>query len=428
MKRRYQRQYQRRHSRWYEVLLLGFGFHLLVGLPIVVLLPSLERWGWEFWEYLPDVRSNTIIAICLAFIASTLTLRRIGGFPGTQLAAYILPTVSIAFLIAVALLFFTREGYTRQVLFGGYLVSLVWFYLGYFIGRRYRKMKLALVPYGDTRRLTGSRRMDLRLLSEPDLRGIRFDGIVADLRAKDLPPEWEKFLATCTLCHIPVYHIRQIHESVSGRVRIDSLSENEFGSLLPPLLYLRFKRCVDTICGVLLLPILTPVLIITAIVIKLDSPGPVFFMQPRMGYRARPFMMFKFRSMYHDMSGEDFTISEEDPRITRVGRFIRKYRIDELPQIFNVLRGEMSFIGPRPESASLSEWYEQDVPFFSYRHVVRPGITGWAQVEQGYAAEVKGMKRKLEYDFYYIKHVSLWLDVLIALKTVRILFTGFGAR
>lgn len=422
------REFQRRHSRWYEVLLLGVGFHLIVGLPLVVMLPSLERWGWEFWHYLPDVRSNTIIAICLAFTASTFTLRRLSTFPGTQLAAYILPTVSIAFLIAVALLFFSREGYTRQVLFGGYLVSLAWFYVGYFIGRRYRKLKFALVPYGDTKRLMGTRRLDLRMLTKPHLEGTRYDGVVADLRAEDLPPEWEKFLATCTLCHIPVYHIRQIHESLSGRVQIDSLSENEFGSLLPPLLYLRFKRLADTLGALVLLPILLPIMVLTAIIIKLDSPGPALFLQPRMGYRARPFLMYKFRSMYHDMSGEDFTISEDDPRITRVGKWIRKYRIDELPQIFNILRGQMSFIGPRPESVSLSEWYEQDVPFFSYRHVVRPGISGWAQVEQGYAAEVQGMQRKLEYDFYYIKHVSLWLDVLISLKTVRILFTGFGAR
>nr|WP_163503422.1 sugar transferase [Halomonas socia] len=422
------RKYERRHSRWYEVLLLGVGVHLLIGLPLVVTLPSLERWGWEFWDYLPDVRSNTIIAICLAFTISAFTLRRISKFPGTQLAAYILPTVSIAFLIAVALLFFTREGYTRQVLFGGYLVSLVWFYVGYFIGRRFRRLKLALVPFGNTRRLLGTRQVDLRLLEQPDLEGVRVDGIVADLRAADLAPEWERFLATCTLCHIPVYHIRQIHESLSGRVQIDSLSENEFGSLLPPLLYIRFKRLADTLGAIVLLPVLLPIMALAAVIIKLDSPGPVFFMQPRMGYRARPFLMFKFRSMYHDMSGEDFTISEDDPRITRVGKWIRKYRIDELPQIFNILKGQMSFIGPRPESASLSEWYEEDVPFFSYRHVVRPGITGWAQVEQGYAAEVDGMTKKLQYDFYYIKHISLWLDVLISLKTVRILFTGFGAR
>ncbi|WP_224750054.1 sugar transferase [Halomonas sp. ML-15] len=422
------RKYERRHSRWYEVLLLGLGLHVLVGLPLVVMLPSLERWGWEFWHYLPDVRTNTLIAISGAFMAAALTLRRMGRYPGAQLAANIMPTVSIAFLIAVALLFFTREGYTRQVLFGGYLVSLAWFYIGYFIGRRFRRLKLALVPFGNTRRLLGTKQVDLRLLDQPDLQGVRVDGIVADLRAEDLPPEWERFLATCTLCHIPVYHIRQISESISGRVQIDHLSENEFGSLLPPLFYVGVKRVADFIGALVLLPVLLPVMVVTAIVIKLDSRGPVFFMQPRMGYRARPFLMFKFRSMYHDMSGEDFTISEDDPRITRVGHVIRKYRIDELPQIFNILKSEMSFIGPRPESVSLSEWYEEDVPFFSYRHVVRPGITGWAQVEQGYAAEVQGMTRKLQYDFYYIKHISLWLDVLISLKTVRILFTGFGAR
>lgn len=422
------REFERRHSRWYEVLLLGLGLHLLVGMPLVIGLPSLERWGWGFWHFLPDVRTNTIYAIALAFVASALTLRRMAQFPGAQLAAYIMPTVSIAFLLAVAILFFTREGYTRQVLFGGYLTSLAWFFLGYFIGRRFRKLKLALVPFGNTQRLLGTRQVDLRMLDSTDLGGVRYDGVVADLRAKDLPPEWERFLARCTLCHIPVYHIRQISESLSGRVQIDHLSENEFGSLLPSLLYVGFKRVVDFIGAILLLPLLLPLMAVVAILIKLDSPGPAFFLQPRMGYRQRPFLMYKFRSMFHDMSGEDFTISEDDPRITPVGRFIRKYRIDELPQIFNILKGQMSFIGPRPESASLSEWYEEDVPFFSYRHVVRPGITGWAQVEQGYAAEIDGMSMKLQYDFYYIKHFSLWLDVLIGLKTVRILFTGFGAR
>ncbi|WP_104203714.1 exopolysaccharide biosynthesis polyprenyl glycosylphosphotransferase [Billgrantia saliphila] len=422
------REYQRRHSRWYEILLLGLSIHVLVGLPLVIMLPSLERWGWGFWHYLPDVRSNTLIAIGLAFMATALTLRRMSRFPGAQLAANIMPTVTFAFLIAVALLLFTREGYTRQVLFGGYLVSLVWFYLGYFISRRFRKPKLALVPFGEVRQLIGTRRADIRLLELPDLEKMRVDGVVADLRAQDLPAEWEMFLARCTLSHIPVYHVRQVAESLSGRVKIDHLSENEFGSLLPSLFYVGFKRVIDFVGALLLLPILLPVMLVIATAIKLDSKGPVFFLQPRMGYRARPFLMYKFRSMYHDMSGEDFTISEDDPRITRVGRVIRKYRLDELPQIFNILKSEMSFIGPRPESVALSEWYEVDVPFFSYRHVVRPGITGWAQVEQGYAAQVKGMVKKLQYDFYYIKHFSLWLDVLIILKTVRILFTGFGAR
>ncbi|MCO7246801.1 exopolysaccharide biosynthesis polyprenyl glycosylphosphotransferase [Halomonas sp. Mc5H-6] len=422
------REYQRRHSRWYEVLLLSLTFHLVVGMSLALLLPSLERWEWGFWQYMPDVRSNTLIAIGLAFTASALTLRRMSRFPGAQLGANIMPTVSIAFLLVVAVLFFTREGYTRQVMLSGYLVSLAWFYLGYFLGRRFRKLKFAVVPFGDASRLSGNANVDLRVLEAPEMKGLRVDGVVADLRAQDLPPEWEKFLATCTLCHIPVYHYRQISETISGRVQIDRLSENEFGSLLPPLFYVGFKRVMDFLAAVILLPFLLPVLLGVALLIKRDSPGPVFFMQPRVGYRGRSFNMFKFRSMYHDMSGEDFTISGNDPRITPLGRILRRYRLDELPQLFNVLRGEMSFIGPRPESESLSEWYEQDVPFFSYRHVVRPGITGWAQVEQGYAAEVEGMTRKLQYDFYYIKHCSLWLDVLIVLKTVRILCTGFGSR
>ncbi|PMR69381.1 exopolysaccharide biosynthesis polyprenyl glycosylphosphotransferase [Halomonas heilongjiangensis] len=421
-------EFERRHSRWYEKLLLGAGFHLVVGLPLVVLVPSLERWGWEFWHHLPDVRTNTILAIIGAFLASLFTLRNMNRFPGAQVGAYITPMVSFAFLIAVAALFFTREGYTRQVLFGGYLASMLWFHAGFFIGKRFRRLKIAIVPFGDARKLRGTRQLDLRVLTTPDLDQVRFDGVVADLYAKDLPAEWEKFLARCTLSRVPVYHIKQIRENVTGRVRIDRLSENEFGSLLPSSLYSGVKRIVDFIGALLLLPLLLPLMAVVAILIKRDSPGPVFFLQPRMGYRQRPFLMYKFRSMYHDMSGEDFTISEDDPRITRVGRWIRKYRIDELPQIFNILKGQMSFIGPRPESASLSEWYEEDVPFFSYRHVVRPGITGWAQVEQGYAAEVDGMSKKLQYDFYYIKHFSLWIDVLITLKTVRILFTGFGAR
>jgi lipopolysaccharide/colanic/teichoic acid biosynthesis glycosyltransferase len=132
--------------------------------------------------------------------------------------------------------------------------------------------------------------------------------------------------------------------------------------------------------------------------------------------------------MYIDQKGSGFTKENKDPRITKVGKYIRKFRIDELPQIFNIFLGQMSFIGPRPESYELSQWYEKDVPFFAYRHVVRPGISGWAQVEQGYAAEVDGMKIKLEYDFYYIKNFSFWLDLLITFKTIKTIITGFGSR
>ena len=151
-------------------------------------------------------------------------------------------------------------------------------------------------------------------------------------------------------------------------------------------------------------------------------------MQPRMGFNGRWFDVIKFRSMNVNQQGSHFTEVDEDHRITKVGQFIRRYRLDELPQFWNVLKGEMSLIGPRPESAELARWYDQEVPFFAYRHVVRPGISGWAQVMHGYAAGVDDMKDKLAYDFYYIKHFSLWLDLLIWYKTIRTVLTGFGAR
>ncbi|MYL24815.1 exopolysaccharide biosynthesis polyprenyl glycosylphosphotransferase [Halomonas alkaliantarctica] len=423
-----QPRYQRRHSRWYEVILLGLPFQLIAGVIWAVLLPSLERWGWGFWQFMPDYRSNTVIATALATLCSLLTLRHLIRFPSVRQSAYIWPTVTVVFLIIGAMFLFTREAYTRQVLFHSYLMTLLWCYAGYFMGRRYRRLKFAIVPFGKTHHLIPTRQADFRFLSQPDLTHVRVDGVVADLRAQEIPPQWEHFLADCTLNWIPVYHVRQIQESLSGRVEIDHLSENEFGSLLPSRLYTFAKRLIDTVAALLLLPLLTPLMLVIALLIRLDSPGPALFVQTRVGYRARAFRMVKFRTMYAKAQGSAFTQEGNDPRITRVGHWLRKYRLDELPQIINVLKGEMSFIGPRPESLTLSCRYTRTVPFFSYRHVVKPGITGWAQVEQGYAAERDAMLVKLQYDFYYIKHYSLWLDILIAFKTLRIIATGFGSR
>lgn len=419
---------ERRHSRWYERLLLGLPFQLLLGWSLTVFFPALYRWGWAFWNDLTSVQINSLAAVVLAFFLVTLVLRRMLRLTSMQTAAYILPTVSSAYLFVIALFFFTREDYARQVLFTSFLITNLWCFAGYFLGRRYRLPKLALVPFGEARKLKRRHNLDVRPLSSTDFEGVRYDGVVADLHSDDLPAEWEKFLARCALSHVPVYHVRQVWEGHTGRVKIQHLSENEFGSLLPPLLYLRFKRFVDTLVALMLLPFLLPLFFLLALLIRLDTPGNPIFIHERLGYRAKPFKMYKFRSMYLGCEGNDYANGCDDPRITPVGRWLRKYRLDELPQVINVLKGDMSFIGPRPESARLAESYEREVPFFSYRHVVRPGISGWAQVNQGYAAEVNGMNKKLQFDFYYIKNISLWLDILIVFKTIRTLVTGFGAR
>ncbi|MGT2516893.1 sugar transferase (plasmid) [Sphingomonas panni] len=176
-----------------------------------------------------------------------------------------------------------------------------------------------------------------------------------------------------------------------------------------------------------------PLLLVVALLIKLDSRGPILFRQERMGYRGRPFRIFKFRTMrvQVDIPEDSRTAAmtgDNDPRITKLGRFLRHSRIDELPQMLNIIAGDMSWIGPRPEAVPLSVWYEQEIPFYFYRHIVRPGITGWAQVNQGHVSDIESVSDKLGYDFYYIQNFSAWIDVLITLRTISTMLNGFGAR
>ena len=182
--------------------------------------------------------------------------------------------------------------------------------------------------------------------------------------------------------------------------------------------------------GVLLL--LLPVLVTIAVVIKATSRGPVFFVQPRVGYRGKPFRMWKFRTMVNRPATqaelEAAKTLDGDPRITAPGRFLRRSRLDELPQLWNVLRGQMSWIGPRPEALPLSRWYQSEIPFYRYRHIVRPGITGWAQVSQGHVLEIEDVMKKLSYDFFYISNFSRWIDLLIVVRTIKTMLTGFGSR
>jgi exopolysaccharide biosynthesis polyprenyl glycosylphosphotransferase len=264
--------------------------------------------------------------------------------------------------------------------------------------------------------------------------GWRDWAIVADLHYPH-SERGERLFAKAALAGIPVYHCRQIAEMQSGQVKIAHLSENDLGSLIPNVSYASAKRAIDVIGALLLIPICLPLFAVVGTLIRLDSPGGAFFVQERMGFRGQTFHMIKFRSMRprdpmtdQMAEREDAMTKSDDDRVTRIGRFLRKTRMDELPQVFNVLRGDMSFIGPRPEACSLSEWYEAELPFYSYRHIVRPGITGWAQVNQGHVTDVSDVLGKLRYDFYYIKNISLWLDVLIALKTLRVIATGLGAK
>lgn len=422
---------ERRHSRWYELLLLSSLTQAVLGVLVVAGMPALLRWGPAVWKYWAPVRFNTLCAVAAAFVLALLLLKRWQRFSGGMRLGAIGPTVTGAFLLGFAGLLFGRLPYTRSVLLMGYGLTLAWFYAAYFLGWRYRRLKVAVLPSSRCRSLQSTRNIQVRHLSTQSLEGSRFDAVVADLHSDELGPEWQRFLAECILAKLPVYDVRRVREAMTGRVQIDRLSENSVGALLPSPVYSLVKRLMDVVLVVLTAPLSVPIMLLVALAIRLDSPGPVLFVQNRVGQGDRDFRIYKFRSMRTGRKRRNKLpreTADQDRRITPVGHFIRRARLDELPQLWNVLKGDMSLIGPRPEMREFINKFYDNIPFYVYRHVVRPGITGWAQVSQGATNTLAEAEIKLQYDLYYIKHFSLWLDVLIAFKTVRVLLTGWGAR
>lgn len=398
-----------------------------------VVLPWLLRILVEPVQASLDSQYNAGVGTMAALLGGQIFLRSLTSFPGIRGANYVVPTFAISYGTVLAVFFFLRLDYSRIQFIASFVLCIVWYVFMLLYRQRSVKLDIGIVPGGETRGLQLIGGVDWILLDRPVRPEIRLDGIVADLRA-DLPVEWERFLAESALAGVPVYHHKQIAESLTGRVEIEHLSENNFGSLIPGLAYVTIKFVTDFVAAIVAAVVLAPVMAAAAIVIRLDSPGPILFRQRRMGYRGEPFTVLKFRTMTDRRGAEpsdgrnDAITRVGDDRITRVGRFLRRSRIDELPQIFNILRGEMSWIGPRPEAVVLSEWYERELPFYRYRHIVRPGITGWAQVNQGHVSEVDEVLWKLHFDFYYIKNFTPWLDLLIIFRTVNTILTGFGSK
>nr|WP_246623596.1 sugar transferase [Sphingomonas colocasiae] len=374
----------------------------------------------------------SMIATALAFLTGTYILKKLARYPGVRSSYYILPSFATTYAVALSAFFFVRFDYSRLHFLISFLLTIAWFYIVYFKTQREARLALGVVPYGNFERILTIPEVDWTILNERESPVDTLDGIVVDLRA-ELPDEWERYISDRAIDGMLVMHVKQIEESLTGRVDISHLSENNLGSLIPGLLYGKVKRIVDVVVSIALLPVLIPALGVVAMLIRMDSPGPVIFRQTRMGYRGRPFTMWKFRTMTDRTVApgdgrQDAITRDGDARVTRIGRFLRQYRVDELPQVVNILRGEMSWIGPRPEAMPLSKWYETELPFYRYRHIVRPGISGWAQVRQGHVAEVDEVLWKLQYDFYYIKNFSFWLDCLIVAGTLRTVWSGFGAR
>lgn len=378
------------------------------------------------------ITSSIVATLCTA--AAVLAVKKFGEFPGTIGARYIVPALAGSYSAAVAAILLARAPYSGALLTLTFLGSLVVRFVIGALELRREESPYYLVPGGSIDRIRSDLGFASITIDKPCIPSQPDAVIVADLH-HDHTPEWERAFAMAALHGVGVYHYKQVWEAQTGMVRIEKLSENSLGSLIPSNSYAKMKRLIDVLLTVSVLPFLLAPLLGVAVLIRLDSPGPVFFRQERIGYRGRPFDVLKFRTMRiltsavadNDPVHRAIT-RDDDDRITRVGRFLRQTRIDELPQILNILRGEMSWIGPRPEARPLSEWYEREIPFYSYRHIVRPGITGWAQVNQGHVAGISEVHDKLRYDFYYIKNFSMWLDLVVLFKTVIVVVRGIGAK
>ena len=376
---------------------------------------------------------TSLLAAAGANVVGLLNYRRLRLFPGSRRFSYLLPAFLTGYAVVMLVLLWQRPPYSVTILVVGAVAGIGLTWLLNAIHRRPNVRPMLLVPGEKTRRLT-------RELSSLHHRFCRHPGelteggrqsIVADLHSA-MDGEWERALAEAALAGSTIYHVKQVQESLTGRVRIDHMSENSFGTLQPAFLFFALKTTVDRVVAAILIVATLPLTLLAALAIRLDDGGPPIFRQTRIGFRGKPFTIYKLRTMRvstpTDDAREEAITRVNDSRITRLGGFLRGTRIDELPQLWNVLRGELSLIGPRPEAEALSHWYYEQLDFYAYRHIVRPGITGWAQVNQGHVADPQSVRRKLEYDFYYIKNFSLWLDLLILLKTVGVVLTRRGAK
>ncbi len=238
---------------------------------------------------------------------------------------------------------------------------------------------------------------------------------------------------TCKMSGVEVVDAPSFYESLTGKILIENINPSWFifnDGFRATSYRTIFKRPFDVVLALTGLIVCLPLFLILPILIALDSRGPIFYRQVRFGKDEKEFTLYKFRTMQNDAEKDTGAVwaQEDDPRITRAGRFLRKTRLDEIPQLFNVLRGDMSLVGPRPERPEFVESLKEQIPYYTERHFVKPGVTGWAQVKYPYGASVDDSMEKLRYDLYYIKRLSANLDFMIIVDTVRVVLFGRGGR
>ena len=296
--------------------------------------------------------------------------------------------------------------------------SLDYNYVGYISNNKSRATEYLIGSYEQMEEIIYQKKIDILV-------------IVKDIKSPGFK-KYMKRIFDLKINGLKIMNYEEFNEDIQKKIDINKINEewllqsNGF-DILNNEVQRNIKRGMDLMLALILMVILSPLALIVSIIIKLESKGPVIFKQMRIGENMRPFKVYKFRSMrLHDPEKYSKYTLDNDSRVTRFGKFIRKTRIDELPQLWNILKGTMSFVGPRPEWDILAKDYARQINYYNLRHLIKPGITGWAQVMFPYGESLDDAKKKLEYDLYYLKHQDFILDVLVVAKTAKAVFFGKG--
>lgn len=381
---------------------------------------------------------QTVLWCTLPYLLAAHWIYSGAALPAAERASLLLVTTVTPFLLLMLGFALLQQAYSRGAVLLVYVLSTAWFFWGDWRRRRTHVQRLACLDANIPDLLntlcgkSGFESKDIELVPWPadGLQGnnmAAFDGVLLDRRVPASDSR-SQLLTRLKLSHVRLYSVEVVAELLSGRKMVPT-NHDDLWQIDGNPAYDVAKRVMDVALVLLTLPLWLPLCALVGLAVKLDSPGPMLFSQTRIGRDGHSFRLWKFRSMRHHSQPQPARFAQQqDDRITRVGRTIRRWRLDELPQLFNVLLGDMSLIGPRPEQAEFVQAFATRITAYPYRHLVRPGLTGWAQVNQGYADGEEETAVKLSYDLYYVAHYSTALDLLIVYKTIQTLLSGFNVR
>ena len=413
---------------------------------------ALQRWAlWGVWMLLPSLMAaqlledagvmtyqfgETLWWCVLPYAVATHLLMRASNLPVAERSGVLWVSTTAPFLFTPLGFALLQQPYSRAAVVWAYAATTLWLWWGYRRHVKHRALRLVHLDANVPAQLTAC--LSPNTLDPQAVELIAWnpnsdtplpacDGVVLDRHVRSTD-ERTRLLGELKMQHLRLYSVEAVAELTSGRKMLPTAADSLWEIDNDPS-YDRAKRLLDVATVIALAPLWLPLAAGVALAVRFDSKGPALYSQPRVGRDGQVFTLWKFRSMVHGLQAPGVHFAQaEDPRITRVGRVLRRSRLDELPQLFNVLMGHMSLIGPRPEQTAFVRDFAATIPSYPYRHLVRPGLTGWAQVQQGYADSADTTRIKLSYDLYYVAHYSLALDLLIAAKTVKTVCTGFGAR